>query len=221
MKLPGLLGAALGGSAAGGLLALCAYAAAQMGMLGWVLLATIFVAIGALVAVSLLRWRTLSLIDDATGLPTRRYLFGRLQRELRLNRTDSLAFIVFEIDDMKRVNDTFGHLAGDQLLATIAATARDHVRSSDTVVRWGGDEFGIILPRTDVAHALIMAERIRLHIAELAIDVGSDRPAHTTISVGVATNLDHDRTTDLIDRADRAMYLAKQRKNRVILAGAG
>jgi diguanylate cyclase (GGDEF)-like protein len=212
--------AALVGGAAGGLLTLCAYVAAQIGVMGWVLLVTLFVAIGALVAVSLLQWRTLSLIDDATGLPTRRYLFGRLKRELRLNRSDSLVFIVFEIDDMKRVNDTFGHLAGDQLLAAVAATARAHVRSSDTVVRWGGDEFGIILPRTNVAHALIMAERIRLHIAELALDVGADQPAHTTISVGVATSLDHDRTTDLVNRADRAMYIAKQRKNRVMVAGA-
>jgi len=78
---------------------------------------------------------------------------------------------------------------------------------------------GIILPRTDVAHALIMAERIRLCIAELVIDVGADQHASTTISVGVATRLVHDRTTDLVDRADRAMYVAKQRKNRVMLAG--
>jgi diguanylate cyclase (GGDEF)-like protein len=85
-------------------------------------------------------------------------------------------------------------------------------------VRWGGDEFGVILPRTHVHEALIMAERMRARIAELAVDAGEGRRAQTTISVGVAVNMARESTTDLIGRADRAMYAAKQHKNLVIIA---
>lgn len=215
-----LLIATLCGAVAGAALISLILLAAGLGIAGQAVVVGMAIGLGAAIARTAFRWRRQSLTDDATGLYNRRYLFLRLQRELRRAQAGGqpLAFLVLEIDDMKRCNDTYGHLIGDALLAAVAQALRAGVRQSDIVVRWGGDEFGVILPRTHVHEALVMAERMRTRIAELTVDAGEGRQARTTISVGVAVNMARESTTDLISRADQAMYAAKQRKNLVIVA---
>lgn len=210
-----LIGAA--GGLAGAALALAIHAAPWLGAAGWALLLG---AGGGLLAVLCARLYVASITDDATGLYNRRFLFGRLARELRRARRDGapLTLIVLEVDDMKRCNDSHGHLAGDALLLAVARTLRAGVRRGDTVARWGGDEFGIILPRTRVDDALVMAERLRVQVAKLAVPTRDGQLARTTISVGVATCLHPGDVLELVDRADSAMYRAKQQKNRVLAA---
>ncbi|HEU5088272.1 MAG TPA: GGDEF domain-containing protein [Roseiflexaceae bacterium] len=207
---------ALGGLAITGLVLL----AAARGPIGWALAGALLAALGAGVVQHAARWRTQSLTDSATGLFNRRYMLARLEAELLAARSarHPVSFVVLEIDDMKRCNDTFGHLCGDALLAAIARELRALVRPGDTVVRWGGDEFGVILPGADTTRAYAIAERLRQHIEVIELDVGSGNRMHTTVSVGVASQMAPGPATELIERADQAMYRAKRRKNQVALA---
>ena len=219
LKIFSVAGAgALGGS----VMALGMYPTAQIGMLGWALLAVVAAVGGTTLALLAAHWRRLSLTDDGTGLPNRRALFGRLATEWqRAQRTGApLAFVVVEVDDMKQHNNSYGHLHGDAVLLGVAQALRNGVRRRDVVGRWGGDEFGIILPRAGAAEALVVAERVRSLVAQVRLEVGAGRCAETTISGGIAVSTIHGSTLrELVYQADQAMYAAKQRgKNQVLPA---
>jgi two-component system, cell cycle response regulator len=154
----------------------------------------------------------LSVHDGLTGLFNYREFHRRLREEAerawRYGRPFSLLMI--DIDYFKAVNDTFGHLAGDEALQALAALIRREVRPVDQVVRYGGEEFAIILPETPGGGAVITAERVRDVIAARPIVLASGQPVNLTISIGVATYPeDADSEEKLIGAADQALYDAK------------
>ena len=125
----------------------------------------------------------------------------------RYNRTFSLLMV--DSDNLKKVNDTHGHEAGDRLIQLVARCIRDNLRTTDIVARYGGDEFMCLLPETGSAGAGVVAERIRKRIAETALDTGHQAVA-TSVSIGVAAYREHGDAFDALARnADRALYASK------------
>ncbi|MDB5408865.1 MAG: PleD family two-component system response regulator [Rhodospirillales bacterium] len=164
---------------------------------------------------------SLALTDPLTGLYNRRYLAAHLDG--MMTRADESgvgpALLLFDIDRFKQVNDTYGHLAGDEVLCEIASRALHDVRSFDLVARYGGEEFLVVMPETNLQVALVVAERLRLSIAERPFAVsGTTTMLPVTVSVGVSTTLSPDDTpTELLRRADEALYAAKNNgRNRVL-----
>ncbi|MBC7545415.1 MAG: diguanylate cyclase [Candidatus Sericytochromatia bacterium] len=165
------------------------------------------------------RLQQLAITDPLTGLFNRRYLDLILHNELRrIGRAGeplSLLFIV--IDYFKPYNDQHGHLEGDQALQIVAGVLRDHVRTGDVVTRYGGEEFVILLPKTPLPAAAIVAERLR-HAMAGAVFPGEPAPQRLTISVGVATTAKPVSSHHLLRMADEAAYEAKsQGRNRVVI----
>lgn len=157
--------------------------------------------------------------DPLTRLKNRRAFFqeGRQGFALSQRSHNSLSVMELDIDHFKRVNDTYGHQAGDKVLIGIAQLLTRMSRSVDTVARMGGEEFAIILPETDRGGAAVLAERIRAAAADMPFHA-SGHPISLTISIGVATsgNDDADSITALLGIADRRLYGAKKRgRNRV------
>ena len=164
----------------------------------------------------------LSVTDDLTGLHNVRYLNGFLYRELKRSWRYRLplSLVFLDMDGFKTVNDRFGHLAGSQALTEIGLLLRRTVREIDMVARYGGDEFVIILPQTDPAGALVIAERIRNCIEEARFLTSMGLKLGLTASLGVSSYPDQGGTRDeLIHKADAAMYRVKESgKNGVMAA---
>lgn len=175
-----------------------------------------FVAIGSQLGLAMENARlyaeilALTTHDALTGLGNRRYLFDALERDLyNVERyRGTLSLLLLDIDYFKKYNDTYGHLEGDHLLAQVARILREVVRIGDMPVRYGGEEFIVLLPQTDSAAAAHAAERIRI-----AIEQGSP----VTVSLGVATvSGKRCESAELIEVADKALYRAKEGgRNRV------
>jgi diguanylate cyclase (GGDEF)-like protein len=157
-------------------------------------------------------------VDALTQVFNRRYFNEALQREFNRTRRygRALSLILFDIDHFKRVNDTYGHLAGDNLLRQIAAAVKPRLRREDVFARTGGEEFGVLLPEVGLEGAQTTAEKVR-RIIEVAT-LKHERDAITcTVSLGVATTgADDTSGEDLYKRADARLYEAKQGgRNRV------
>ena len=158
-------------------------------------------------------------IDALTKLNNRRYFYQTGQVELARGARyhHPVSVLMLDIDHFKHVNDTYGHAAGDTVLCNVAHCCRESVRSMDVVGRIGGEEFAVLLPETDLASALIVAEKLRARIAAKQISVGT---AHlsATASIGAATVSDEKIDfEDLLRRADESMYRAKAAgRNRVM-----
>lgn len=162
-----------------------------------------------------------ALVDGLTGLANRRECDASVVRELaRASRHElQLALVVVDLDDFKNVNDVHGHPAGDAVLREVAAVLRETVRDSDLAGRWGGEEFVLILPRTDAAGAKQLAERVRAALEERTILSPDGVPLRVTASFGVAVFPDAAGRTELVHAADAALYEAKRAgKNRVATA---
>jgi two-component system cell cycle response regulator len=164
---------------------------------------------------------SLALTDPLTGLYNRRYLAAHLDEMIARADENSKgpALILFDIDRFKQINDTHGHLAGDEVLCEIASRTLHDVRSFDLVARYGGEEFLVVMPETDLPVALAVAERLRMSIAERPFAVsGAGTAIPVTVSVGIATTLSAaDSPTELLRRADEALYAAKNNgRNRVL-----
>ena len=163
-----------------------------------------------------------ALRDPLTGLFNRRYLLDAFERELNAAaaRNQPLSVVMFDIDHFKRFNDVFGHAAGDTILTRLGALLREWARSEDISVRYGGEEFTVILPDTPVDLVFARVESFRQMIESLAIDHYGQPLGQVTISAGVATYPVHgvDRDT-LIHVADQALYSSKRNgRNRVTVA---
>jgi diguanylate cyclase (GGDEF)-like protein len=170
------------------------------------------------------RINRLALTDELTGLFNRRHFYHQLGQEFKRARRYGrpLSLMMIDIDFFKRYNDQYGHLAGDQALRMLAARLRETTRSVDILARYGGDEFGIILPETDLARARIQGERIRSAMDGLGAGPGEPREGgnDVTISLGVACLVPHMREMeDLVREADQALYRSKAGGgNRISLA---
>ncbi|MCB0062987.1 MAG: GGDEF domain-containing protein [Caldilineaceae bacterium] len=161
--------------------------------------------------------------DSKTGLLNVRYFNQRFDELLeRAKRTERpLSIMMADLDYLRRINNNYGHLAGDLVLIGISQVIKRTVRAHDIVGRFGGEEFAILLPDTDQEEAIQVAEAIRLAIAESGFDVPtSPSPIRTTMSLGIACYpQDADSATDLLHHADVAVYQAKMDgRNRVICA---
>lgn len=164
----------------------------------------------------------LSRTDKLSGLANRGYWEGCLRQEYeRFRRTQTPASLVMlDVDHFKKINDGYGHQAGDEVIRTLAGLLREHSRATDTPGRYGGEEFGVLLVNTDEDNARVFAERIRLAAEGLTLRHGPHR-IRFTISLGIAqASNDHQSHEDWIRDADRALYASKHGgRNRTTLAG--
>jgi diguanylate cyclase (GGDEF)-like protein len=153
----------------------------------------------------------MAIVDRLTGLYNRIRLDEKLQQEIiRANRYGSnIALCMLDIDDFKTINDSHGHLAGDQVLKTLGEILRDTMRDTDLAGRWGGEEFMLILPETSAEQAQAMAERIRETFEGCRFQVPDSEPVGMTVSCGIAAFETGDDVDSLFQRADRALYKAK------------
>ena len=158
--------------------------------------------------------------DDLTGLANRRLLGMRLEDELhRSERFEQpTSVLAFDIDHFKKLNDRHGHPTGDAALRKLASLMTRHLRRIDTIARTGGEEFVVLLPRTDHAEALGVAEKIRALVEATTFPGDADQPLGTmTISAGAATLIPGESAKALLARADTALYAAKNAgRNRVM-----
>ncbi|MEV6599811.1 GGDEF domain-containing protein [Actinoplanes sp. NPDC051346] len=167
--------------------------------------------------------RRLAITDALTGLYTRRFLSEQLRTESdRAARYGgSFALLLLDVDHFKRVNDTYGHPAGDQVLVEVARRLRSTCRASDVVARFGGEEFAVLAPATDLENLAVLAERLRARMNETPILVDGRTPVAVTVSIGgIAAVPPHALTADeLVNTADAALYTAKRGgRDRVVIA---
>jgi two-component system cell cycle response regulator len=167
----------------------------------------------------------LAVTDPLTGLHNRRYMSSQLGSLVRraMHGGDPVAALLIDVDHFKRVNDTFGHDIGDEVLREFAVRLATNVRAVDLACRYGGEEFVVIMPDTQLAAAARIAERLRLHISGSPFRVmGAEEPLQVTISVGVAcTQGENDTPEALLKRADAAVYEAKATgRNQVVSSAA-
>ena len=163
----------------------------------------------------------ISIRDSLTGLYNRKHLMETLEKEVNRSQrhSHSFAFLVIDIDHFKKYNDTYGHLAGDEVLRRLASVFTESIRSSDYAARYGGEEFIIILPETGTEQGVEAAERIRNKVAEEKFGAEGES-IKVTISVGVASYPENGEDAESVIRtADAALYEAKELgRNRVALA---
>jgi two-component system cell cycle response regulator len=166
----------------------------------------------------------LAVTDQLTGLHNRRYMQTQLGSLLNraLRGGDPLSCLMIDIDHFKKINDNFGHDIGDEVLREFAVRLASNVRAVDLPVRYGGEEFTVIMPGAKIEDAQRIAERIRLHVAGSPFRVsGGNELLMVTISIGVTAVLGAGDTADaLIKRADEAMYAAKAAGRNMVIARA-
>ncbi|MEE9516443.1 MAG: GGDEF domain-containing protein [Candidatus Adiutricales bacterium] len=162
--------------------------------------------------------KRLATTDNLTGAHNRRQFRETIWHEINrvVRYGEALTLVAFDIDHFKAVNDTFGHIRGDEVLKKIAEIVRDNIRTTDIFARTGGEEFALIAPSTDPASASEIAERLRETINSHSFDsIGT-----VTVSFGVAGFKKGDNINTFIDRADKALYNAKELgRNSVEIAG--
>lgn len=154
-------------------------------------------------------------IDPLTGLFNKHYLNEKYTMDDRCAIRTALLFI--DVDDFKSINDSYGHLLGDMVLRELAACIKNNVRAENDAIRFGGDEFVVVLENTGAEEAYLVAERIRSCAGELAFS-GGEEAFHITLSIGLIEGAAP--LKELLDKADRAMYASKNRgKNKTTLFG--
>lgn len=149
--------------------------------------------------------------DALTGLLNRRGFLAAWEAEAPRGRRSGrpTTLVLADLDGFKSINDSAGHLAGDELLRRVAAALAGAVRAQDAVARWGGEEFILMLPETDLEGGVEVAEKLRRSIAALRLDVGGPEPLGVTASFGIAEHLPGERLERAVARADAALYRAK------------
>jgi len=165
----------------------------------------------------------LAMTDSLTEVHTRRYIMQRLEEERHRAeaRKTALSFLMIDVDHFKLINDRHGHLTGDLVLREVARIIRENIREIDICGRYGGEEFGVVLPDTGADGAIYVAERIRLAIEKAGIQA-YDANLKVTVSVGAATlPQDGKDLEELLDKADWAMYQAKKHGRNSVHAASG
>jgi len=167
------------------------------------------------------RLHRVAVTDPLTGAYNREFLHQKLPGEIEaaIDRDRPLSLALVDVDHFKAVNDQYGHGIGDVVLAEVARRLRGAIRGGDLLVRYGGEEFLAVLPKADAGRAWEVGERMRQRVCERAFDVGDGLALILRVSVGIAQWRMGETMAVLIDRADAAMYGAKQRgRNRVEVA---
>jgi diguanylate cyclase len=157
--------------------------------------------------------------DSLTGLPNREFYQQRLEQELqRIKRYGGkLSLMVCDVDLFKRINDNYGHLAGDKVLNIIAKSLQKNLRSSDFIARYGGEEFVALMPETSTAEAKIIAEKLRKKIERSPFNFKKE-PIQITVSFGISEFAPGESADEVFSRADKALYAAKEKgRNQVQL----
>lgn len=191
----------------------------------WSLLAFVLLINGTIVG-SLIKRQNMSIYTDKlTGLGNRALFYlelGLLIDKAKQRGLRDITLAMIDLDDFKKINDAYGHQVGDMVLVKIAEVFKQNARATDTVVRWGGEEFAIILPRTNATGAITVLERIRKDVANF--DFGPQvESRHITCSIGFVTSneilkaAESEQDTNLVEisvlLADKALYDAKKKKN--------
>jgi diguanylate cyclase (GGDEF)-like protein len=156
--------------------------------------------------------------DPLTNLPNRRHFDALLTAQIDTAKRygDPFSLLLIDLDDFKVINDTYGHLLGDEMLRRTAATLQATRRGADVVARWGGEEFIVLAPKADDASAAVLAERLRKAIATME---GPEARLSVTASIGVAQWQPGESANELVGRADTALYQAKDGgRNQVVVA---
>jgi diguanylate cyclase (GGDEF)-like protein len=160
----------------------------------------------------------MAITDSLTGLYVRRHFSERLEEELQRSARFGfrLAFLMLDIDDFKKTNDTYGHLVGDAVLKDMARLIKESVREIDIVARYGGEEISLMLPETSRASAMTVAERLRRKIEGYEFKAYDER-VRVTVSIGVSVYPDDAQDQrELVDKADEALYTAKNSGKNVV-----
>jgi diguanylate cyclase (GGDEF)-like protein len=168
------------------------------------------------------RLSKLAMTDPLTGLYNRRHILDVSEYEAvqRQRYSRSLSFIIADIDFFKRINDTHGHEAGDAVLVAVSDAIRNSVREQDSVSRWGGEEFLIVLPDTDLDGATLVANRVRENVAARAISIGT-QTIYTSLTLGVTSCETTESIHAAIARADGALYKGKHAGRNRVESAAG
>lgn len=187
----------------------------EPGWMLWPVIAAVTSFAGFVIGGLLQKMEKTSTEDPLTGLYNRRYFYAILEYELsRQPRTGlPLCLAMIDVDNFKAVNDKYGHQTGDTVLQEIARIFRENSLPGHTVSRWGGDEFAVLFPETNINHAVQASEQIRLAVEKADALYGS------TVSIGVIGAEKGMPLERLLAMADQAMYEAKEGKNTVLLLG--
>lgn len=162
-----------------------------------------------------------SITDALTGIGNRKAFTAEMHKVIQetVKKGETLCVIMIDIDHFKKFNDKYGHLVGDQVLKLVATTLKENIKGRDFVARWGGEEFGLLLPNTSLSDAVVLGDQLRLTVASKKIirkpqneDLGT-----ITLSMGTTTFIYGENPNDFVDRADQALYRAKQEgRNRIV-----
>lgn len=165
-----------------------------------------------------------SYTDELTGVANRRFVMARIEDMLRWSRTDSAqpgCLAVLDIDNFKLINDRYGHQAGDEILRSVATRINAHIRRSDCFGRIGGEEFLLVMPRSSIAEAELILERM-LALTRTFAPLAGHPDFFCTFSAGLTAVMPDDVALSLYARADRALYVAKaQGRNRILRSDLG
>lgn len=157
----------------------------------------------------------LSVTDALTGAINRLGLTGRMQEQLSISQRfgQPLSVMMLDLDHFKRINDQYGHPAGDAVLKHFVEVVRQRIRASDILGRWGGEEFLLLSPHLDLNSAKVLAEKVRDAVDEAHFE----KDIHLTVSIGVAELAPGQTLEALIEQVDQALYMAKKDgRNRVV-----
>ncbi len=163
----------------------------------------------------------ISMTDSLTGLYNRRYMEKKIEQEYEQYRRTGLEFAIVsaDIDFFKKINDVYGHDCGDYLLKSVTEDLRKSVRTYDTVARWGGEEFLLLLPGTSMEPALILTERIRKTVEARSYEYeGVHEPIKVTLTFGVSVAGAVDTFDKIIKRADMALYHGKRKSRNCVIS---
>ena len=154
--------------------------------------------------------KKLAITDGLTGLFNSRHFSNQLTKELeRSNRYDRpVSLLLLDVDHFKLYNDTYGHVEGDEVLCGLGKTINNCLRTMDSGYRYGGEEFTIILPETNITDASLVAQRIQKYLQDYPIPANKERDI--TVSIGITEHIKDESSINFLKRADKAMYMSKQ-----------